>query len=109
MRTIGVLLLVALTLPACAPRLPPLAVGNGNDVAFRAHVSARFPVGSDAGELRQELEAQGFVIKEGSDGLANSARFQGGGFPCNSVVGVSWDERAGRITRLTSSLAYGCL
>jgi hypothetical protein len=103
-------LAAAATLSACAPPVPPLAVGVSGHVEFNERVKARFPVGSDARELRTELRTQGFQIGDSHwAGFMFSAHYVGGGFPCNSNVSVNWNESSDRITRISSNFGGACL
>jgi hypothetical protein len=65
---------------------------------FDARLKAKFPVGTDAYALAEELKRQGFLVRNEAEG--GSATFSDKRFPVSSVWNVGWEIKEGRITRI---------
>jgi hypothetical protein len=108
------LALVWLLRSAKHDELPPLAAGiafRGGSLepnpAFTRRLRARFPVGSNAAALTDELDREGFNV----DPAQGKANFKSGkGWPCLNVLLVDWklDARA-RIASVYGYFNYVCL
>lgn len=93
--------------------LPPLAKGlsrtfKTGEQQLNQRLKTLYPVGSSERRLIVDLEAQGFTISTGDDGLseANVRRFIGCG---DKIVSIRWHARAGIITRILGIYGAVCL
>ena len=92
----GRAIIAAILLCACS-RLPnkPLFEGVSGDYRvgtqlLQKRIKARFPVGSSSENLVTYLEGQEMKVERGKQ----SAEFNTGGFPCGSVVWITWQTDA---------------
>ena len=74
---------------------------------FTRRLRTRFPIGSNAGALTDELDREGFNI-EPAQGKANFK--SGKGWPCLNILLVNWkaDARA-RIAALDGYYFFACV
>jgi hypothetical protein len=93
--TVG-LAIFGLLLSGCAPP-PPIVAGYnanfGTYPRFEDYVRARFPVGTDATAMEQDLRAQGFMIVSEGD-RARSATYHYDRY-CLQIITLRWraDQR----------------
>jgi hypothetical protein len=104
------MLAAATMLQSCTP-FPDIIQSATTEPELRERVLERFPLGSEAVELRAEIERQGsgIVSAPSPTGIRYAALVQGRGFPCKPVVRILWREGpTGRITKLDAELVSVC-
>ena len=95
---------------ACNPSaLPNRPLFDGIPSDYRAgtqllqkRIDARFPVGSSTEALATYLEGQEMKVER----VKQSAEIRTGGFPCGSVVWITWHADAQRVLKDVTAL-YG--
>jgi hypothetical protein len=102
--------IAGMLLCACSPSaLPNRPLFEGLPSDYRAgtqllqkRIEARFPAGSSAEALAMYLEGQEMKVER----VKQSAEFRTGGFPCGSVVWITWQADAQRALKVVTAL-YG--
>jgi hypothetical protein len=104
----GSVFVASMLLCACSPSaLPDKPLFDGLPSDYRAgtqllqkRIEARFPAGSSAEALAMYLEGQQMKVAR----VNQSAEFRTGGFPCGSVVRITWQADAHRALKDVTAL-----
>ncbi|HEY2070847.1 MAG TPA: hypothetical protein VGG48_14930 [Rhizomicrobium sp.] len=74
-----------------------------------AALAARFPVGSDAGALEDELLREGFHAPDKAAPADDALEYRWSELPCENFVSVTWTADAyRRLTVVTGFVSYVC-
>jgi hypothetical protein len=116
-RNITLAFLATLSLSACAHAPPPIGRGGPRLAAdvtpwFDTRVKQRFPVGSDDGSLRAELQKEAFVIKQAGDQASRypfTATHQANEGVCRAWWTIRWASEQGKVTDIAAEWGQTCL